>query len=72
MADFLWICIRDGFNLGLAIRVHNEKKGRLFASARLAPTLRSALDGAPVQRKDEGLETYGSYHRSRSERCTRP
>jgi hypothetical protein len=41
MADFLWICIRDGFNLGLAIRVHNEKKGRLFASARLAhPTLR--------------------------------
>ena len=26
MADFLWICIRDGFNLELAIRIHNEKQ----------------------------------------------
>jgi hypothetical protein len=26
MADFLWICIRDGFNLGLAIRVQMRRK----------------------------------------------
>jgi hypothetical protein len=35
MADFLWICIRDGFNLGLAIRVQMRRKGGRFATERM-------------------------------------